>query len=120
MSVSRPGYTERIGPPRTPPAPARKAPRQKTKVNRRETGMPIARAIGMSSTPARIIAPRRVRSISSQSDDCDPVLGERDRIDAQHAAQPSRRRQRLRIAGPDHEAAISQDERDAEGGEHLR
>ena len=32
-----------------------------------DTGMPTARAICMSSTPARIIAPRRVRSIRRYS-----------------------------------------------------
>ena len=53
-----------IGPPMTPPAPASPAPRQNTSVNSFDTGMPTARAICMSSTPARIIAPSRVRSIS--------------------------------------------------------
>ncbi len=47
-----------------PPAPASAAPRQNTAVKSRDTGIPTARAICMSSTPARIIAPIRVRSIS--------------------------------------------------------
>ena len=38
-------------------------------VNSLDTGMPTARAICMSSTPARIIAPRRVRSIKR----CSPI-----------------------------------------------
>src|SRR5712692_5976300 len=38
------------------------APRQNTTVNKLETGIPTARAIWLSSTPARIMAPRRVRS----------------------------------------------------------
>src|SRR6266850_4748024 len=52
-----------IGPPITPPAPASPAPRQNTVVNRRETGIPTARAMSRSSTPARIMAPNRVLSI---------------------------------------------------------
>ena len=51
----------------TPPAPASAAPRQNTVVNSLDTGMPTARAICMSSTPARIIAPIRVHSISACS-----------------------------------------------------
>src|SRR3954463_9582072 len=66
MSMSRPGYTERIGPPRTPPIPASAAPRQNTSVNKRGTAIPSPRAISMSSTPARIIAPTRVRSRATQ------------------------------------------------------
>src|SRR5207249_8141012 len=64
MSASSPGYADMIGPPITPPAPASAAPRQNTVVKRRDTGMPTALAISGSSTPARIIAPKRVRSIS--------------------------------------------------------
>src|SRR6185312_7587173 len=62
MSWSRPGYTDRIGPPMTPANPASPAPRQNTMVNRWETRMPTARAIDGSSTAARIIAPSRVLS----------------------------------------------------------
>jgi hypothetical protein len=43
--------------------PASVAPSRKTVVNSRDTGMPTPRAISMSSTPARIMAPSRVRSI---------------------------------------------------------
>src|SRR5919198_1195828 len=64
MSPSSPGYAERMGPPMTPPAPASAEPRQNTTVKSRETGTPTARAMSRSSTPARIIAPRRVRSRS--------------------------------------------------------
>src|SRR3954464_10726188 len=63
MSASRPGYADMIGPAITPPAPASAAPRQNTVVKRRETGIPTARAMSRSSTPARIMAPKRVRSI---------------------------------------------------------
>src|SRR4051812_10853853 len=55
-----------MGPPRTPPIPASAAPMQKTTVKRRGTAMPRPRAISMSSTPARIIAPIRVRSSKTQ------------------------------------------------------
>src|SRR5438045_4328868 len=55
-----------MGPPRTPPIPASAAPAQNTMVKRRGTAMPRPRAISMSSTPARIIAPIRVRSSASQ------------------------------------------------------
>ncbi len=45
-------------------APESAEPRQNTIVKSRDTGMPTARAICMSSTPARIMAPSRVRSMS--------------------------------------------------------
>ena len=51
----------------TPAKPASHAPRQKTIVKSRETRMPTTRAIGASSTPARIIAPSRVRSSNAHS-----------------------------------------------------
>src|SRR5262245_34781817 len=51
----------------TPAKPASQAPRQKTIVNSRDTRMPQTRAMAGSSTPARIIAPRRVRSRSAHS-----------------------------------------------------
>ena len=56
-----------MGPPITPAKPASQAPRQKTMVKSRETRMPVTRAIAGSSTPARIMAPSRVRSIRTQS-----------------------------------------------------
>src|SRR5712691_2712882 len=49
----------------TPAKPASHAPRQKTIVNSLDTRMPTTRAIDGSSTPARIIAPSRVRSRSA-------------------------------------------------------
>ena len=45
-------------PPSTPPILESVAPSRKTVVNSRDTGMPTPRAISMSSTPARIIAPQ--------------------------------------------------------------
>src|SRR5499427_6545548 len=51
----------------TPAKPASQAPRQKTIVNSFDTRMPQTRAMAGSSTPARIIAPRRVRSRSAHS-----------------------------------------------------
>src|SRR5215813_10100751 len=51
----------------TPANPASQAPRQKTMVNSCDTRMPQTRAMAGSSTPARIIAPRRVRSRSAHS-----------------------------------------------------
>src|SRR5499427_5036854 len=51
----------------TPANPASQAPRQKTIVNSWDTRMPQTRAMAGSSTPARIIAPRRVRSRSAHS-----------------------------------------------------
>src|SRR5438093_13090358 len=51
----------------TPAKPASHALRQKTTVKSRDTRMPTTRAIAGSSTPARIIAPRRVRSRSAHS-----------------------------------------------------
>src|SRR5712692_11273116 len=51
----------------TPAKPASHAPRQNTIVKSCETRMPTTRAIAGSSTPARIIAPSRVRSSSAHS-----------------------------------------------------
>src|SRR5712691_6786426 len=51
----------------TPAKPASHAPRQNTMVKSCETLMPVTRAISGSSTPARIIAPSRVRSSSAHS-----------------------------------------------------
>src|SRR5712691_10263020 len=51
----------------TPAKPASHAPRQNTTVKSCETLMPVTRAIAGSSTPARIIAPSRVRSSSAHS-----------------------------------------------------
>ena len=56
-----------MGPPKAPPNPANAAPKQNTVVNKRDAGIPTARAIGISSTPARIMAPSRVLSISKYS-----------------------------------------------------
>ena len=58
-----------------------------------ETRMPTARAIAMSSTPARIIAPRRVRSISSHS-----PIATRPRSPRSAPAGTSGRRGRRRAA----------------------
>src|SRR5579875_75248 len=66
MSLSSRGETERIGAPMIPPKPASPAPSEKTTEKSRGTGIPTTRAIAGSSTPARIIAPKRVRSIITQ------------------------------------------------------
>ena len=58
----------------TPPMPASAAPRQNTMLNRRDAGMPTARAICMSSTLARIITPSRVFSSSSHNPSASTTL----------------------------------------------
>ena len=50
----------------TPDSPASPAPKAKTPVNTRSTLMPMPAAISESNTPARMMAPSRVRSMRSQ------------------------------------------------------
>ena len=94
-----------------------------------ETRMPTTRAMSGSSTPARIMAPSRVRSSSSQSatredhgddDDGEPVERKHRR---RRPARSRRGRRRLdvdRIAAPHHQAEIGGHERQAERDQHLR
>ena len=94
-----------------------------------DTRMPTTRAICGSSTPARIMAPSRVRSSMSQSaianttamsDDRQTIERRRRGADADEAAKPRRRRHRDRIAAPGHQAKIGDHEGDAERHQHLR
>src|SRR3972149_2949614 len=61
------GYADWIGPGVTPESPPSAAPKAKTPVNMRSVLIPRPAAISASKTPARMIAPRRVFSIRSQS-----------------------------------------------------
>ena len=61
------GYADWIGPAMTPDSPPSAAPKAKTSVNTRPMSIPSPAAISASYTPARITAPRRVFSITSQS-----------------------------------------------------
>src|SRR3989338_195660 len=61
------GYADWIGPAITPESPPSAAPKAKTPVNMRSVLIPGPAAISASKTPARMIAPRRVFSIRSQS-----------------------------------------------------
>ena len=62
MDMSMPGKIENTGADTTPASPASQHPRQNTRKNARSTSMPSAATIVRSSTPARTMAPSRVRS----------------------------------------------------------
>ena len=108
---------------------ANPAPSAKTIVNKRDTLMPTTRAMSGSSTPARIMAPRRVRSSSSQRAIAtmaattmivESVVGDDQWPGTQKAVQLRGTCNVDRIAAPHHQAEIGGDERDAECHQHLR
>ena len=75
------------------------------------------------------MAPSRVQSISSHSatatttaisDDRQPIDREEQPDDLHGAAQRRWRRRLDRIAGPDHQAEVGDDEGEAERQQHLR
>ena len=67
ISESIPGYMPRIGAAATPPSAASATPTPKMPVNSAGMLAPIPAAIGALSTPARTIAPMRLRSRKSHS-----------------------------------------------------
>src|SRR2546423_314692 len=66
-SKSAPGKRPSSGPPSTPPSAASAAPMPNTTVKTSGMLMPMPRTISSSSIPARMIAPKRVRSRNNQS-----------------------------------------------------
>ena len=99
-------------------------------VNSCETRMPTTRAMSGSSTPARIMAPSRVRSSSIQrpiaTTTAMTMIGEPVERETPAARTAQSRRARPascnvdRIAAPHHQAEIGDHERDAERHQHLR
>jgi hypothetical protein len=65
------------------------------------------------------MAPSRVRGKERDRQHDQPVGRKRELPDAQRRAQRWRRRQRHRIASPDQEADVGDDEGDAERDQHL-
>ncbi len=90
--------------------------------------MPRPAAMAALSTPARTIAPRRLRSRNSQSssaiakpnaDQEQPVRREHARADMHRARQNFRRRQAEHQPPPERLHQIEEDEREAERQQHL-
>ena len=93
------GYADWIGPAMTPESPPSAAPKANTTVNTRPMSMPSPAVISASYTPARMTAPRRVLSITSQSrtaseqaegDDEEPVRGEGETAEGAPAGEQTR------------------------------
>jgi hypothetical protein len=76
--------------------------------------------MGASSTPARILAPRRDRYNQAHRDDHQPEQGKVEPRHLYDAAQVVGCARLPGIAGPQHEAEVSDDEGPAQRQQHLR